>query len=224
MLAIIQARMTSSRLPGKVLQPVAGKPLLNWVHTRLSSATELSEVVVATSVSVSDNPIVEFCRRIGISVYRGSLESVAQRLLDCARSQQSSEFVRISGDSPLIDPMLVDQAVVLHKQESPDLTTNVQFRSFPKGQSVEVIRTRALESALSQMRDPRDLEHVTRYFYLNPQEFFIENFFSEVPIGDVQLSVDTVEDLKVVDKILTQLGDDCSWRQAAELRRAFSCD
>lgn len=217
MLAIIQARMSSRRLPGKALRPVAGKPLLRWVFERLSNAGELSSLVVATSDSTSDNPIHDYCLEHNIAVHRGSLESVAQRLLDCAREQGADEFVRISGDSPLIDPALVNQAIVLQRVSSCDLSTNVQFRSFPKGQSVEVIRTESLARALPRMEQPEDFEHVTRYLYAHPDDFLINNFSCDEPMGHLQLSIDTVEDLEAVSMVLARLGHHFSWREAAEL-------
>ena len=147
MLAIIQARMSSHRLPGKVLTPVAGKPILKRVYERLSKSKELSEIVVATSQAASDQLIVDFCVREGIPVHQGSLDNVSERLLDCARNLGANRFVRISGDSPLIDPSIVDQAVLFQRGKACDLATNVQVRSYPKGQSVEVIRTDSFAEA-----------------------------------------------------------------------------
>lgn len=218
MLAVIQARMSSRRLAGKVLHPLAGKPLLRWVYDRLSQADNLSKIVVSTSNSVSDSPIVEFCSAQKIPVHRGSLDDVAGRLLDCARREGALSFVRISGDSPLIDPKLVDQAIALASAPPCDLSTNVQSRSFPKGQSVEAIRTQALERAWRDMSDAEDREHVTRYFYSHPEEFTINNFSSAEPMGEIQLSVDTPEDLRIAELLLEQLGDGFSWRAATALR------
>lgn len=218
MLAVIQARMSSRRLAGKVLHPVAGKPMLKWIYDRLSQADNVSKIVISTSNSVSDAPIVEFGRAQKIPVHRGSLDDVAGRLLDCARREGASLFVRISGDSPLIDPMLVDQAITLASAAPCDLFTNVQSRSFPKGQSVEVIRTQALARAWRIMSDTKDYEHVTRYFYSHPEDFTINNFSCDEPMGEIQLSVDTREDLRAAESMLEQLGDGFSWRTAATLR------
>ena len=218
-LAIIQARMSSNRLPGKALRSIAGKPLLRWVYDRLTNSSELSRVVVATSEALSDNPIHEYCIQHDISVHRGPLNNVAKRLVDCARDQEADEFVRISGDSPLIDPALVDQGIALQKATSCDLSTNVQFRSFPKGQSVEVIRTESLARAMARMRQPEDFEHVTRYLYAHPDDFAIKNFSSDDAMGHLQLSVDSVEDFEMVSMVLNRLGDFFSWRDAVEVIR-----
>lgn len=218
MLAVIQARMSSQRLVGKVLLPLAGKPLLRWVYDRLSQADSISNIVVSTSKSASDVAIVDFCREHKIPVHRGSLDDVAGRLLDCARREGADSFVRISGDSPLIDPVLVDQAVALASAAPYDLTTNVQSRSFPKGQSVEAIRIQSLARARANMRDLEDREHVTRYFYTHPRDFAIRNFSCGEAMEGIQLSVDTLEDLRVAELLLERLGEHFSWRAAAALR------
>lgn len=217
MLAIIQARMNSKRLPGKVLRPVAGRPMLKRVYERLSQSSELTTIMVSTSKAISDNAIYEFCTEQEILVHRGPLDRVAERLLDCARSQGADEFVRISGDSPLIDPALVDWAVVLQRETSCDLSTNVQVRSFPRGQSVEVIRTDSLTRAWKKMAVAQDFEHVTPYFYAHPDDFTIENFSCDERVGNLQLSIDTLEDLNAVETVLGQLGDHFSWRDAVSL-------
>lgn len=209
--------MSSRRLPGKVLRPVAGKPMLQRVYDRLSASHELTEIVVSTSLSTSDTAIYEFCIERTIPVHRGSLTDVVDRLLDCAENRGADEFARISADSPLIDSALVDRAVLLQQKTSCDLATNVQARSFPKGQSVEVIRTQSLANAWQKMKSPRDIEHVTRYFYAHPDDFTIENFSCEDLMGNLQLSVDTPEDLEAVEALLQKLGDCFSWRDAAAL-------
>lgn len=214
MLAIIQARMSSTRLPGKVLMPLAGKPILSRVYDRLRASDQLSEIVVSTSVSTSDTLIYEYCIENSIPVHRGSLNDVVDRLLNCAEDRRADHFVRISGDSPLIDSTLVDRAVTLQRETLCDLATNVQVRSFPKGQSVEVIRTESLGNAWQKMKLAADFEHVTRYFYAHPNDFTIKNFVCEDPIGDYQLSVDTRQDLQAIAAILPKLSESFSWREA----------
>lgn len=214
MLAIIQARMSSTRLPGKVLLPLAGKPILSRVYDRLTASNQLSEIVVSTSVSTSDTLIYEYCIENSIPVHRGSLNDVVDRLLGCAEDRRADHFVRISGDSPLIDPTLIDRVVALQRETLCDLATNVQVRSFPKGQSVEVIRTESLGHAWPKMKLAEDFEHVTRYFYAHPNDFTIENLLCEDAIGDLQLSVDTPEDLQAIEEILPKLSEFFSWRDA----------
>lgn len=218
MLAIIQARMSSQRLVGKALHRIAEKPLLGWVYDRLSRAEHIQKIVVSTSISESDEPIKQFCESNKIPVHRGSLEDVTGRLLDCAEGENADFFVRISGDSPFIDPLIVDHAIAIAIANPRDLITNVQFRSFPKGQSVEVIRTEALARAWRDMSNAEDYEHVTRYFYGHPDLFTISNFSCPEPMPTVQLSVDTVDDLRAAETIVQKAGHLVSWRSAAVLR------
>ena len=131
--AIIQARMSSERLPGKVLQQIAGKPMLQYLLERLEHCEVLDGLVVATSVDESDTPITSFCQRYGVSCYRGDLNNVAGRFNDVLDSYGFDAFVRINGDSPLLDQRLVDKAVELFKQHEADLATNALVRSYPKG-------------------------------------------------------------------------------------------
>jgi spore coat polysaccharide biosynthesis protein SpsF len=218
MLAIIQARMTSQRLPGKVLRLMAGKPMLQWVYDRLSLSANLSKVMIATSNANSDAPICEYCSRHNIPYYRGPLEDVALRFLECASREAVDAFVRISGDSPLIDPSLVDQAIDLQVLTSCDLATNVKIRSYPKGQSVEVIRTKALQKAYQKMRDAQNLEHVTGYFYTHPELFKIKNFSNADSMSNIQLSVDTLEDFQSAEFILKLADKGFDWQTAAAMK------
>lgn len=215
MLAVIQARMSSRRLPGKVLLPIAGTPMLRRVYDRVSQADGVSRVVVSTSTSDSDDPLWEFCEKQELPIHRGSLDDVAARLLDCARTKDATEFIRISADSPMIDPSLITKAISLQKTTSCDLSTNVQFRSFPKGQSVEVIRTESLGEAWKSMSEQADREHVTALMYRQPTRFTIRNFSSGEELGRLQLSVDTVGDLERAEDVVQALGEHFSWREAA---------
>src|SRR5690606_3770927 len=158
-LAIVQARFSSRRLPGKVLAPVAGKPMLAWLLERLAHVEGLDEICVATSRDVSDDAVATFCRAESIDCHRGSLEGVAARLLEAAETRGADAFVRVNGDSPLLDPRIVSRAVSLYRKFEPDLVSNVLVRSFPKGQSVEVVRTATLKSALDDIADAEDREH-----------------------------------------------------------------
>ena len=193
--AIVQARTTSRRLPGKVLRAVAGKPLLEYLLERLERCRLVTEVFLATSDDPSDDELASLCARLGVAVYRGSLNNVVARFLALARKHNLASFVRVNGDSPLLDPAIVDRGVALFDTQACDLVTNVFPRTYPKGQSVEVVSTAALERVAALSADPEDLEHVTRYFYGHPDEFRITNFAYGLDAGGVQLSVDSAEDL-----------------------------
>ncbi len=219
--AIIQARFSSARLPGKVLADLEGEPLLGWLFQRLARCSGLAGVVLATSDDPSDDPVAAFARDRGVACYRGPLQDVAGRVLGAAAMAKAEAFVRITGDSPFMDPWLVDQAVRLFQAGDFDLVTNTQVRSYPKGMSVEVVRTASLERALRMTADPDDREHLTRWFYRHPQACRIVNFTSGQGLAEVQLSVDTPDDLAMARRIAGRLGGPQAmgdWRQVLAAR------
>ena len=188
--------MTSSRLPGKVLSRVRGKPLLQYLLERLGHCTRLGEVIVATSAEESDAPVARLCRELDVPAFRGPLEDVAGRFLSVLDAFPLDGFVRLSADSPLLDQRLVDEGVRIFGEGGYDLVTNVFPRTFPSGESVEVVRSGTFRRAYPSFDAGEDREHVTRYFYRRSREFAIRNFASDVPLGDVHLAVDTEEDLE----------------------------
>lgn len=190
----IQARASSVRLPGKVLRQVEGKPLLQYLIERLQHAQRGYALVLATSDTPDDDPVARLGADLGIRVERGPLDDVLGRFLGAARRCGVSSFVRVSGDSPLLDPALVDRGVDLFREAQADLVTNVFPRSYPKGQSVEVVSVEALDRVVTASTDPEDREHVTRYLYRHPEQFRIRNFARAQNCGEMQLSVDTPED------------------------------
>lgn len=205
-IAVIQARYSSQRLPGKILRPLAGKPMLAHVTEALTQCRLLDGILLATSTDPSDDAVADFARTNATPACRGSLDNVFSRMLDAALLSGADAIVRISGDSPLIDPVLVDQAVdVFRKGMSTDLVTNVFPRSFPKGQSVEIISVRTMQKAQMRVTDPQHQEHVTPYFYANAELYRIENLSADEPRPDIQLSVDTLDDFKRCEAILRDL-------------------
>jgi spore coat polysaccharide biosynthesis protein SpsF len=172
----------------------------------LAACRTLDAVVVATSADPSDDPLAEFCARTGVRCHRGPLDDVAARLLAVAKAEGATALVRLSGDSPLLDPGLVDQAVTLFRSGAADLVSNTSPRSFPKGQSIEVVATSALERAVAGMTTSHEREHVTPHIYAHPDAFSICSFAAGTPRPEVQLSVDTAEDFARCDAIITRLG------------------
>jgi spore coat polysaccharide biosynthesis protein SpsF len=209
--AIVFARMTSSRLPGKALLPIGEQPLLGWVLRRARRAQALARVVVATSTDRSDDPVEEFGRGAGVAVYRGSLENVAARALGCAREFGFSAFARICGDRPFLEPTDIDQSVALLMNASGapvDLVSNTIDGPVPAGLTTEVVRTEALADALARTSDPEDLEHVTRYFYGHRDHFRLACGV-QIPasLHGLRLVVDTPEDLQRARYIVEALDD-----------------
>lgn len=197
MLAIIQARSNSKRFKNKVLHSIYGKPLIQHVIDRVNKSRFVSKLLVATSINSKDDKLVNYLKKSKIKTYRGDLKNVAARMLSAANLNKANFFVRISGDSPLIDYKLIDRIIKVHKKNGKkfDIVTNVFPRSFPKGQSVELVKTKILQENL-HVFTKLDLEHVTKYFYKNYKKFKIKNIKNLSKKISLKQSIDTKKDLK----------------------------
>ena len=197
MLAIIQARSNSKRFKNKVLHSIYGKPLIQHVIDRVNKSRFVSKLLVATSINSKDDKLVNYLKKSKIKTYRGDLKNVAARMLSAANLNKANFFVRISGDSPLIDYKLIDRIIKIHKKNGKkfDIVTNVFPRSFPKGQSVELVKTKILQENL-HVFTKLDLEHVTKYFYKNYKKFKIKNIKNLSKKISLKQSIDTKKDLK----------------------------
>lgn len=207
---IALARMSSRRLPGKALLALDGQPLLRRVLERLGRVRETRLIILATSTDTDDDRLAELAEAAGVAVYRGSLTDVAGRFLGAMEASRLDRAVRISGDSPFIDPGLIDTMTVLAHSDvgrDADLVTNVAPRSFPAGCSVEIIRRTALARACAEMTDASDREHVTSYFYRHPTRFRVVNHGAgDDRYRDVVLTVDDASDLERLDRLARVLG------------------
>ena len=203
--AIIQARMSSQRYPGKVLHNVAGKPMLQYLLERLDHCHSLNHIVVATSTEDSDTPLADFCRQRGVECYRGPLVNVAGRFREVLDMYQFDGFVRVNGDSPLLDQQLIDKGVEIFLKGDFDLVTNVLPRTYPHGQSVEVMRADAFRQGYQSMQNAQDLEHVTRFFYKHQYDFRIHNFALEDNCSGMRFCVDTEQDLNVFTEMVARM-------------------
>ena len=203
MIIFIQARINSKRLPGKVLMEIEGKSILGWIIERIKKSDINIPVVVLTSDKKSDDRIEEFCIKNDINVFRGELDNVIQRFIDAAAFYKQDEFFRICADSPCFDPILLKSALYLaEKNPEYDLITNVHPRSFPKGQSVELIKLDPLQRLISFGLSSLEKEHITSGFYSREKEFKIYNFYNKIEkYKNIQLSVDTPNDLKKIKLI-----------------------
>lgn len=197
--------MSSRRLQGKVLREVRGRPLLRYLIDRLERCRSLSSLVVATSTESSDDAIAYFCAEHKLICHRGELDNVLERLLGAAARVGAAAFVRISADSPLIDPRIVDEGVRLFESGEFDIVTNVHPRSFPKGQSVEAISVSSLQRISTDSAAAHDREHVTPYIYNNPAKFKIRNFRHATDLSGIQMSVDSAEDFQVFASLVDRM-------------------
>ena len=197
--------MSSARLPGKVLRPVEGRPMLAFLLERLDQGLPDTRVVVATSTDESDDPVAQFCRDENVTCVRGDLQDVAGRFLAALEAAGGKGFVRISGDSPLLDAGLVAQALDLFAETGADLVTNILERTYPKGMSVEVVSAHAFRRAYAAMRTPDEFEHVTAHFYKDPAHWKIADFTSGRDLGAINLSVDTAHDFARFEGIVARM-------------------
>lgn len=192
----IQARMSSRRFPGKVLAPLHSQPLIQRVITAVQSAAPTLPLVVATSREASDDPLVAYVEKLGLPVFRGDLENVFVRFLSCAASYPCDWILRICADSPFVNPQVIRTVIDCAYDSACDLVTTRFPCTFPKGHNAELIRVATMHSLdLSQML-PEDCEHVTPYFYRQPEQFRIINVETDdSECKKHNLAVDEVEDL-----------------------------
>jgi len=201
--AIIQARMGSERLPGKVLQEIAGKPMIDRVVDRVQRCESIDGVIVATSTSPSDDVLAEHCRSIGVNVVRGSENDVLSRYALAAEQCRCEFVVRITSDCPLVDPAIVDQ-VVYEVTENPGVQYACNFfphRLFPRGLDAEVLTAETLRQINQQATDPRYREHVTLMIYENASRFNIASVSNRLDHAHLRWTVDTEADLFLVRTI-----------------------
>ena len=222
-IAIIQARMSSTRLPGKVLQDLGGRPVLERMVERVKRAKKVTETVVATTTDPLDQPIVELCQRLGIPVFRGSLPDVLDRYYQCAVQYRADYVVRLTGDCPLIDPDLIDQVVRALLDNPVDFTCNrlpPPFRrTFPIGLDVEACTFEALKNAWKNATAKHDREHVMPYLYEVPGRFRIMQLQNDVDYGNLRWTLDTPEDLELLREVVNRLDgtNDFTWRDVLTL-------
>ena len=200
MLIIIQARLSSQRFKNKTLFPIYGKPLIGHVIEKLKKSDKIKDLVVATSTYKSDDKLIKYLKKIKVKYFRGKLKNVAHRFLTLAIKKKAKYFVRINGDSPLIDFKIVERAInILNQNKKYHIITNVFPRTFPKGQSVEIIKTQVLKNYICKFNN-FEKEHITQYFYKNCKKFKIKNFSFKNTIKIIKLSIDTKKDLKIILK------------------------
>jgi spore coat polysaccharide biosynthesis protein SpsF len=213
--AIIQARVGSTRLPGKVLKELAGEPMLARCVNRVRRAQMLDEVVVATTVQKADEAIVQLCAERAWPCFRGSEDDVLDRYYQAAIAYQADVVVRITSDCPLIDPQVVDRVVgeFLDRQPQVDYASNTSLkRTFPRGLDTEVICSSALERAWRKDHNPAWREHVTPYIYRHPNMFRLHNVENPVDYSRMRWTVDTPEDLAFVLRVYEHFWHDrFSW-------------
>ena len=204
-LAILQARFTSSRLPGKVLKPILSKPMLLHQIERIQNSKRIDKLVVATSTEKSDDGIEKMCLDNNIEVFRGSLDNVLDRLYQCAKPYNPKHVVRLTGDCPLADWQAIDQTIQCHIKGKYDYVNNRSKPAFPDGLDVEVITYSALKSACDNAVLPSEKEHVTYYVKNRKDKFKLGYFYSAKDLSHMRWTVDKPEDFILVERIYKNL-------------------
>jgi spore coat polysaccharide biosynthesis protein SpsF len=236
--AIIQGRMSSSRLPGKILADIAGQPMLQRVFLRTSRAAAVTETLFATTTDPSDDPVAEYCDFSGIPFTRGSLYDVLDRYYQAARQTKADVVVRITADCPVIDPVLIDDVVNILLDDEYDFACNrlppPWHRTYPIGLDVEACTFKKLEMAWKKAKEPQHREHAMPYFYegveltrqsrtletgLSTRGFNVALLHHTTDFGDYRWTVDTPEDLEFIRQVYGRFDGraDFSWKEVLDV-------
>lgn len=204
-IAIIQARVSSTRLPKKVLEKIEDRTVLEHVINRVQATKKIDDIVVATTVKKEDLEIVQLCAKLGVSVFCGSEDDVLDRHYQAARLFKADHIVRITSDSPLIDPMVIDEVIKLYFKEEADYATNAMPATYPDGLDTEVFSFKTLKIAWKNAKLSSEREHVTPYVRKNPNIFKIVNLKCEYNLNDKRWTLDEPEDFEFIKIIYKNL-------------------
>jgi len=199
--------MTSTRLPGKVLKKVLDKPLLEYQVERLKRSKRLDEIVIATTVNETDNPIVELAKQLGIKVFRGSEEDVLSRYYQAAIQNETDIIVRLTSDCPVIDPKVVDDVIqyFLDHQDQFDYVSNTLTRTYPRGMDTEVFSFKVLKESHDEAKEKLEREHVTPFIYQRPSRYSVGSVKYSKDMSSYRWTVDTLEDFELIQLMIENL-------------------
>lgn len=206
-LIISQARYASTRLPGKVLLTIRNKPLLWYLLKRLELVKTPNQIIIATSTSDSNKPLLDYLREQKINYYAGDENDVLDRFYRTAKHYSGEIIVRITADCPLIDSTLIDRGLDIFLNDNFDYLSNVHPPTFPDGYDIEIFTFKALETSWKNAKLNSEREHVTPFIYNNPKIFSIENFQNDKDISNIRLTVDTKKDFILISKIIENFHD-----------------
>lgn len=204
-IAVLQARFSSNRLPGKVLRSVSGKSLLQHQIERIFRSSRIDALIVATSSEPSDDQIAKISQQLGAKIFRGSLEDVLDRVYSAAKQESASVVIRLTADCPLIDSEIIDAIVDKHLTEKNDYTSNTIVPSFPDGLDVEVCEFSALKRAWREAHLPSEREHVTPYIKNNPDKFRLANYSSPIDHSNLRWTIDEEKDAAFIEHVYNEI-------------------
>lgn len=205
--AIIQARVSSTRLPNKVFAHIEGKPLLWHVVNRLKKSVYLNNIIIATSENIADDLIEDWAFKNKISCFRGSESNVLKRYYDAAKTYNSTTIVRITADDPFKDYEIMDEVINEFLSKKADFACNNFPPSYPEGLDIEVFSFYALEIAYKNSVTDFEKEHVTQYFYKNRNDFNIVSIKNKINLSNLRWTIDTIEDLEMTRKVYNKFND-----------------
>lgn len=218
--AIIQARMGSSRLPGKILLKLKGKSVLYHVIERVKASRDINRIIVATTEKYEDDVIIDESLKYDVDTYRGSEYDVLSRYYQSALNFSADIIVRITSDCPLIDTEIISKAIRAYIEQDCDYVSNTIERTYPRGLDVEVFSFKSLSRAYKNAMHPEEREHVTPYIYKNPSLFKIASFQNEIDYSDYRWTLDTPEDWMLIEQIYEKLymeGEIFNWTSVLKL-------
>ncbi|WP_337103596.1 glycosyltransferase family protein [Paenibacillus sp. YIM B09110] len=222
--AIVQARLGSTRLPSKVLMPLMDKTVLEHVVDRLRQVPLIDEIVIATTIKASDDAIITEAERIGVAWYRGSEDHVLSRYYEAAKQYKADIVIRITSDCPVIDPEITNETIRFFLERKVDYASNTIERTFPRGLDTEVFTMEGLEVAYNEAHIADQYEHVTPYFYQNPNRFKLAYYTGESDYSHYRWTLDTEEDychLKEIYNHLYTSGHIFHWSEAVKLMEQY---
>jgi spore coat polysaccharide biosynthesis protein SpsF len=200
-LVILQARMSSSRFPGKVMMPINGEPMIYRQIERIEEASVVDSLIVATSTDSSDDVLAGYLKAKGVQVFRGSLENVLSRFLEIEAQIQPTTIIRLTGDCPLVMPELIDKMVVRFYDSNVDYLSNTLEPTFPDGLDIEILKASALRKLGTFKLSTAEREHVTLGIYRRPLEFSLENYRGHQDLSKNRWTVDYFQDLEFVRQV-----------------------
>jgi len=209
-IAIVQARMSSTRLPGKVLKTLLSKPVLKHVIDRILDSKYINQVVVVTTNDPDDDKLVEWCKKNNLECFRGDREDVLKRFYECSKKYKADNIVRITSDNPLVDPEIIDKTIDLFYKENADYCANNIIKTFPHGFDVEVVTFKSLKESHINAKKDFEREHVTQFIRYRPNEFKLCNLSSNKDCHKIRLTLDNETDFQLIELVMLLLGENAN--------------
>ena len=220
-IAIVQARMSSTRLPGKVLKTLLSKPVIKHVIDRLLSSKYIDQVVVATTHNYEDDKLAEWCKKNHIECFRGDSEDVLLRFYECGKKYEADGIVRVTSDNPLVDPVIIDKTIDLFYRQKADYGCNNLKKTFPHGLDVEVITKEGLHESHIKATEPFEREHVTQFIRHRPKKYHLCNLSSDENWHKIRLTLDDETDFQLIELVMVLLGEDAGFIALKDLFSKF---